>query len=292
MSTHALTERAMVANLRISQWKGYRLDKEASRKVTSDNGADADAARVNKHLVPKELLAPVETAANCVRAHFYDNSLPWRDNGDRLITRKLYASFIEVHEKLVAEFNDAVTKFLDDDYPVAIAKAEFRMGDLFKRDDYPHVNELRHRFRIGLDFDAVTTSNDFRVQIDQEHVDRVKASMEAAAEARVQTAMQDVWKRMADTVGYFHTRMADPKAVFRDSTISNITDLLDRVPGLNVLDDPDIEAVRKHIADSLGGIEADEIRKDPELREELAGEAKQIVDKMEGFMRAFGAGDK
>ena len=61
MSIHALTERAMVMTLSISRWQGHRLDKEASRKVTSEAGAAADAARVNKHLVPKEALAPIVT---------------------------------------------------------------------------------------------------------------------------------------------------------------------------------------------------------------------------------------
>lgn len=290
VSTHTLAEKAMVMNLSISLWQGYRLDKEASRKVTDANGADADAARVNKHLVPKDFLAPVVTAANSVRAHFYDNTLPWRDNGDRLMTRKLYLDFIPAHEKLVGEFEDAVALFLDEKYPQAIAKAEFRMGSLFKRDDYPTAQQLRHRFRIGLEIDAITTANDFRVALDQEHVDKVRASMEAAAEQRVNTAMQDVWKRLAETVGYFADRMANPDAVFRDSTVQNIADLIELIPGLNVLDDPAIEEIRQSVKKSLTGIDPKEIRKDPAFREELAGEAKEIVDKMAGFMKSFGAG--
>lgn len=67
---HALTERAMVMNLSISVWQGYRLDKEASRKVVEEAGAHKDAARVNKHLVPKEALAPVITALGNIRTHF------------------------------------------------------------------------------------------------------------------------------------------------------------------------------------------------------------------------------
>lgn len=290
MSTHALTERAMIVNLSISLWQGYRLDKEASRRITSQSGADADAARVNKHLVPKDYLAPVVTAATAVRAHFYDNTLPWRDNGDRLMTRKLYMPFIEAHEKLVAEFEEAVRVFLDEKYPSAIEKAAFRMGDLFKRDDYPPVSELRHRFRIGLDIDALTTSNDFRVQIDQAHVEKVRASMEEAALRRVQTAQADVWKRLMEKVSYFADRLGDPEAVFRDSTVNNVEELIELIPGLNVLDDPDIEAIRQRVHAKLVGHDAKSIRKDPALREELAGEAKQIVDTMAGFMRAFGAG--
>lgn len=291
MSVHALTEKAMVMNLSISMWQGYRLDKDASRKVTENAGASNDAARVNKHLVPKEALAPVVTAQNAVRSHFYDNTLPWRDNGDRLMTRKLFTSFIETHERLRAEFDEAVRKFLDDDYPSAIAQAEFRMGDLFKREDYPTVSDLRRRFSVALDFEALTTSNDFRVQIDEEHVERVKSAMEAAAERRVHQAQADVWRRLLEKVSYFAERLGDPKAVFRDSTINNIDELLELIPGLNVLDDPDIEAIRAEVKAKLGGLSAGDIRKDPELREELAGDAKEIVDKMAGFMRAFGAGD-
>lgn len=291
MSTHALTEKAMVMNLSIGIWQGYRLDKEASRKVTTEAGADADAARVNKHLIPKEALAPIVTAQNAIRTHFYANSLPWRDNGDRLMTRVLFEKFIQAHEALVDAFKAAVDKFLDEDYPSAIAKAEFRMGAMFKREDYPAGSELKRKFYATLDIDAITTANDFRVQIDAEHVERVKASMQSAAETRLQAAMADVWRRMAETVGYFQERMANPRAVFRDTTVKNIGELLDLIPGLNVLDDPDIEAVRAAIAKSLGGIEAKAIRDDPYLRGELAGEAGEIMKRMEGFMSAFGAGN-
>lgn len=291
MSIHALTERAMVMNLSIGIWQGYRLDKQASAKVTADAGAAADAARVNKHLIPKEALAPIVTAQNAARTHFYSNTLPWRDNGDRLMTRKLFLDFIKEHERLVKEFEDTVAHFLDTEYPSAIAKAEFRMGEMFKREDYPPVGELRRRFYINLDFDALTTSNDFRVQIDQEHADKVRESMEKAAEARIHKAMHDVWGRIAEVVRYFAERMGDPKAVFRDSTVKNIAELMELIPGLNVLDDPNIEAVRKLVADKLVGVDPSDIRKDPAYRQQLAGEAKDIMDKMAGFMKAFGNGD-
>lgn len=290
MSTHALVDRAMVLNLSIGIWQGYRLDKEASAKVTSDAGAAADAARVNKHLVPKDSLAKIVTAQNTVRAHFYANTLPWRDNGDRLMTRALFLKFIPKHEELVAEFKAEVEKFLTEGYPSAIEKAEFRMGEMFKREDYPPVEALRHRFYIGLDYEALTTSNDFRVQIDQEHVDKVKANMEAAAEKRIQRAMGDVWARIAEVVCNFAERMGDPKAIFRDSTVKNIAELMELIPGLNVLDDPNIEAVRKLVVDKLVGVDPNDIRKDPAYRAELAGEAKAVLDRMKGFMNAFGTG--
>lgn len=289
MSIHAITERAMILNLSISLWQGYRLDKEASRKVTEDAGAEKDAARVNKHLVPKEALAPVVTAAGAIRTHFYDKTLPWRDNGDRLMTRILYMEFIENHERLVSAFKDAVEHFLTVDYPKAREQAAFRMGELFKPDDYPTITDLRWRFRANLEISPISTANDFRVQIDAAHVDRVKADIEAQAEKRVHAAMADVWRRMAETVGYFADRLGDPKAVFRDSTVRNVAELVDLIPGLNLLDDPNIEQLRVEIKSKLTGIDPKDIRKDAEFREELSGQAKEIVDRMQGFIKAFGA---
>ncbi len=289
--THALTERAMVMNLSIGLWQGYRLDKDATRRVTDEAGAAADAARVNKHLIPKEDLAAIVTASGAIRTHFYTNTLPWRDNGDRLMPRKLFEKFIPEHEQLVTAFKDEVEIFVRDRYPAAIARAEFRMGSMFNRDDYPTPFDVRRKFYANLDIDPVSTSGDFRVQMDQEHVDSVKAQIEARAADRLQAATYDVWKRMAETIGRFHERMAVPDQVFRESTVTSIGELLDLVPGLNVLDDPAIETVRQAIAKSLGGIDARDIRKDPALRSELAGEAKQIMDTMRGFMRAFGAGN-
>lgn len=290
MSIHALTERAMILNLSISLWQGYRLDKEASRKVTEDAGADKDAARVNKHLVPKEALAPVVTAAGAIRTHFYEKTLPWRDNGDRLMTRILYMPFIERHEQLVSEFNAAVDRFLTVDYPKAREQAAFRMGELFNPDDYPGITDLRYRFRAVMEISPISTANDFRVQIDADHVDRVRADIEAQAEKRVHSAMADVWRRMAETVGYFADRLGDPKAVFRDSTVRNVAELVDLIPGLNLLDDPNIEQLRVEIKSKLTGIDPKDIRKDGAFREELSGQAKEIVDKMQGFIRAFGGG--
>lgn len=288
MSIHALTEKAMVLTLSIGIWQGYRLDKQASAEITAAKGANSDAARVNKHLVPKEALAKIVTASGAVRTHFYTHTMPWRDNGDRLMPRVKFTTFIQEHEALVTTFKDEVNTFLDEKYPAAIEQAEFRMGELFDRDDYPPVSNLRHRFYCDMDINPVTTINDFRVAIDSEHVDMVRTTMEKAAEERVQRAMGDVWRRLAEAVGYFHERLADPDAVFRDSTINKIDELIDLIPGLNVLDDPNIEAIRQQVKKKLGGLDVKGIRKDPAHRAELAGEAKEIVDKMAGFMRAFG----
>lgn len=284
----SITTKAMVLNLQIGIWQGYRLDKDASRKVVQDANADGDAARVNKHLVPKEALKAINTASNAIRAHFYDKTLPWKDNGDRLITRMLYMPFIEEHERLVGEFVNAVNEFITVSYPQAREKAAFRMGDLFKPDDYPSAESLRRRFYINLDIDPVTEAGDFRVSLDKEHADEVRQSMERALHERLDRAMHDVWERLGNVVGHFASKMGSDD-IFRDTTVRNLEELVDMLPGLNVLDDPDLDDISRELKAKLHGLDPKDLRKDKELRSQAAKDAKEIMDRMNGFMNAFGA---
>lgn len=282
----SITNKAMVLNLQIGVWQGYRLDKEASRKVTEDANAVSDAARVNKHLVPKEALKPVQSAANSVRVHFYTKTLPWKDNGDRLLTRAMFIKFIEEHERLVGEFHTAVDTFITKAYPKARDQAEFRMGDLFKHDDYPSPESLRRRFYINMDIDAVTESGDFRVSLDKEHADAVRSQMESALQDRIGRAMQDIWARLSDVVGHFAKTMAKSDQVFRDTTVSNIEELIELLPDLNVLDDPTLKAMGEEIRAKLTGIDPKDLRKQPAVRSQAAKDAEAIMAKMAGFMGA------
>jgi hypothetical protein len=277
----------MVCNLQIGIWQGYRLDKEASRKVTSQANADTDAARVNKHLVPKEALKDVVAASSAVRTHFYAKTLPWKDNGDRLLTRILYMDFIQEHGELVHAFDDAVQQFLTTAYPAARDQAEFRMGSLFKPDDYPSASELRRKFYINMDIDAVTEAGDFRVSLDQEHATEVRGKMERAMNERIGRAMQDIYVRLSDVVGHFAKTMNEADKVFRDTTVTNITELVDLIPGLNVLDDPQLNQLGAEIKAKIAGVDPKDLRRNKEVRSQAARDAEAIMAKMSGFMSAI-----
>ena len=284
----SIATKSMIINLQIGIWQGYRLDKEASARVTRDNNAETDAARVNKHLVPKEALKPVVSAAGAIRTHFYARTLPWKDNGDRLLTRAMFMDFIEEHERLKGEFETAVATFLTQAYPAARDQAEFRMGELFKADDYPSPSQLRHRFYVNTDIDAVTEAGDFRVALDDEHAIAVRGQMERAMHERIGRAMQDIYVRLSEVVGHFAKKMGSDD-VFRDSTVHNIEELVDLIPNLNVLDDPELNKLGADIRARLTGIDPKDLRKDKAARSQAAKDAEAIMERMKGFMGATAA---
>lgn len=277
----------MIVNLQIGMWVGQRLDMAASAKVTQDAHASSDAARVNKHIVPKDSLQPIKAMASALRNHFYANTLPWKDNGDRLLIRRTYTKFIEEHMKLANDFESAVDDFIAHTYPRVRDQAEFRMGELFNPQDYPAPSALKHKFYINLDIDAVTMANDFRVQLDEKEQERVKASMEQALKKRLGTAMEEVWTRLAKTLKHFAEQVGSD-VMFRDTTITHLEEIVELLPDLNILNDARLEQLRQDISSHLIGYDPKQLRKDDVARKQVAGEAKRIIDTMSGFMNAFG----
>jgi hypothetical protein len=282
-----IANEALVLNLQIGLWAGYKLDKEKSKEVTEAAGATADAARVNKHLVAKETLAPITKAADVVRRHFYDNTLPWKDNGDRLMPRMAFEKFIEAHELSVSLFHMAAENFITKSYAEARERAQFRMGSMFKEDDYPMPETLWSRFYIRMDMDPVTEAGDFRVTMDDATTDLVWKAAEAQQLDRLAKASGDVWKRLADTLGHFADRMqGDVK--FRESTLTDLIEVAETLPLLNFTNNQAIFDICGEITNRFTRLDAKVLRTKPEVRAAVCSEAQEIMDRIRGAMLAMG----
>lgn len=281
IATHCL-----VLNLRVGVWSGHQLDKSASQRLTSEASATDDAARVNKHLISKAALAEVTKAANALRTHFYTHTLPWKDNGDRVISRKPFLSFIEQHEKLMSDMHRAADNFAHVIYPAERERARFRMGALYNPSDYPSPDEVRRRFYASLDIDPVTEIGDFRVKLEAQAQQTLKTQVERAYQERVDRAMQSVWQRVADMVTTFAQRTAANQAI-RVELVDNLREIVQILPDLNIVSDPQLESIRKLIESKLIDNDASVLRTDDAVRLQAAAEAAAIADQMRSFMAAF-----
>lgn len=286
----SIANEALVLNLQIGFWAGYKLDKEKSKEVTEGAGAAGDAARVNKHLIAKETLAPITKAADAVRRHFYAKTLPWKDNGDRLVPREAFEVFMDQHGRLTDKFLAEVEVFVSRTYAEARERAAFRMGAMFKEADYPVPDTLRSRFYCKLDLDPVVEGSDFRVTMSDAATDVVWEAAEAQLRDRLAKATGDVWKRLADALGHFADRMQGD-VTFRESTLTNLIEVAEVLPGLNITNDASISALCAEITQRFGGLDAKMLRTKPLIRAVVSSEAQAIMDRMKGFMAAMGGSD-
>jgi hypothetical protein len=281
-----LAAKAMLVSLSIKQWDGRKLDRRASDKVTSDANASATAARVTKSLVAKAALAEIAGIATRARAEFYKRSLPWANDGTRLLSNLAFLEFGKVMRELQAEFNAAADK-LEAALPGAIRQAEIDLGALFDPADYPAPSEIRARFSFPRPrVFPLPNAADFRVDIGAEALADERARIEADMQSLLSDAMRDVTARIVETVGTMAEKLKAFKpakgkgdkseGIFRDSLVANVRELVDVLPALNLTGDARLTAIAERMRE-LVATDASVLREHGDVRRDIADKAAAIA---------------
>lgn len=278
-----LNDRALLVQLNISQWTATKRDKRASREVTDNNRVVEGMARVNKSLVLSTELEAIHSMSGFIRNKYYSNTLPWGMDGTQILATQNYLTYMTEFRNDRREWLSLVSKFCQA-YPTLVAKAHNQLGSLYDSADYPDVDTVRAKFHIDLSVFPVPSA-DFRVSIASDELSRIQQDVEARVAKAQETAMREAWQRLYDRVQKIQEKLADPKAIFRDSLIENAQEIVNMLPRLNLTDDPQLEAMRREVESQLL-IHPDALRTNVTTRESTAEKAKAIMDKMSVFMGA------
>lgn len=280
-----LNDRALLVQLSISQWTARKYDKRVTKQVADSNNTTMSAGRYNKSLLPmNDLLDQVHKKATHIRTKFYANTLPWGIEGTQMLPTANYLNFMTEFRKEKSEWQTLVYNFVNN-YETLKADAQRILGNLYDPSDYPLVGEIGDKFHMDMAVFPVP-SNDFRVSIADAELTAIQKDVERRVQEAQGKAMQEVWRRLYDRVKHMADKLADPKAIFRDSMIENAREICALLPRLNVADDPDLEALRQEVEMGIANHHPDALRNDPDLRRDTAAEAKAIMDKMSVFMGA------
>lgn len=279
----SIHDKAMLVDLHISQWTARRYDKKVSKQATDSNNATQDAGRFNKALLSRKALRRITSAVSDLRTYHSERTLPWGKSGSRLLPATEYFAYMEGINTRKAEFEDAVTEFVNN-YPAYIADAKLQLNNMFNADDYPEIGDIHSKYRMDVSVSPVPKATDFRIDLGDAEVNRLREDMRKRAEAAQQQATSDLWNRLHEVVQNMATRLANEDSTFRNSLIENIRIVVGLLPGLNITDDPALENVRSEVEASLCSLSPEALRTSPDKRRESAAKAQEIVDKMAGFM--------
>jgi len=278
-----ITEKAMLVRLSISQWTARRFDRKATNEVIEKYQADKDAGRFNKMLVDLDSVKNYQRAANEARTFHYENTLPWLDNDSRILPSANYLDYSKKMRDLKSAFEKAVQDFISE-YPKLIEKAERDLNGLFNPADYPESYQLEDKFNFSVHVVPVPDKNDFRVSLTDDDVDKIKANIEKSVQASISAAVRDCWDRLYKVVKHMGEKLNDPKAVFRDSLVKNISDLCDLLPKLNLTSDPGLDRMSKEIGAVLGTLDPESLRRYELERKLAADRAGDILKKMSSYV--------
>jgi len=277
-----LSDRALLVQLTVSQWTARKYDRRTSVEVARNHGTTLDAGRYNKALLPMaDLLDNIHKKTNAVRTKYYVNTLPWGIDGTQMLPTANYLAFMLEFRKERDDWNSLVRLFVDN-YDDLRDNARRVLGSLYDPTDYPAKHEIWSKFHMDMAVYPVPSS-DFRVSIASAELTRIQQDVERRVTESQQKAMADLWQRIHDRVKHMAEKLADPKAIFRDTLVENIQEQCAMLTRLNFAEDPNLEALRQEVESKLIH-HPDALRNDPDLRRDTAAEAKAIMDKMSVFM--------
>lgn len=280
-----LNARAMLVSLNISLWTARKLDKRITAEVNTQHNASNDAGRYNKHLLPGDARSydTLRKAAQAARDTYYTQTLPWSADGARILPAMNFMEFSAQMRKHRAEYDAALADFLAD-YPSLQANARVLLNGMFNPADYPAPGDLAGRFGFALNFSPVPDAGDFRVDIADDAAATIRQQIEKNAREAEARAMRDLWDRLHDATAAMVDRLSQPDAIFRDSLIGNMRELLAILPRLNISNDPALAALADEADRKLAAYHPQDLRDDKATRAAVAADAAAIMDKMRDFM--------
>lgn len=279
---NTLPERALTVRVRISRYRPYKFDEEATREVRERAGVK-DAGRFNKRL-----LAGC-TELNCCNRAFdrvYDyvlkNTLPWLDDGQRVLPIETVRDFSGELEKLIMEAKQTVAD-LKRAWPELVEADLYRLGSLGRRSDYPPADIMESKWHISVLYQPIATSFDFRSAMPEGAEDTLDEALREAEE----NCSVYLLRELLDPVQKIAEKLAEPHSSVTPAMLRNMDELCERVRRLNFSRDravatmaDDLQVAVRRMRNSIYG------GWDPcgYAREEGRNELKEITKKFAGFM--------
>jgi len=227
-------------------------------------------------------MKPLKSSGAAIRALHYKLTMPWDDAGDRLLPAKLLQKFQDGMRDL-KNTDATVCRVFYKEYPQLLADAPSRLGTLFDAGDYPLPANLPNLFDVKISMRHIPNEADFRVDVNNDTANEIRASIAAENNERLKGAVQDVYKRVQEVVSRIATTMKIEDPRIFDTMVTNARELIECLPGLNITDDPLIDELCKDMEDMLPS-SAKALKHNPELRKQMADDADEILAKMTGYV--------
>lgn len=283
-------ERAMLCDLTMTSFTGIKTSKRDTDDLIESKGARRGSASVIVKLIPKEALAPVASVTTKIRSVHKMLTAPWSDAADILPT-SLFMEHTQIINDGFAERDQAVSEFLRI-YPQLEGPARQALGDLDFDRLWTPVDIVRQAFTHKVRHWPIPQGTDFRCDLDEQDLARVKEQADADAREMWQGAMSNIQNRVIVVMqgmiekleAYKETVSSDGNTtvtgVFRDSIFDAVNNLSQIMPHFNINNDSAMAYAINEMASVASMHTPDELRRWGSARDNVVKKAKALIDNL------------
>ena len=279
----SLVNRAMLVQLSVTKPKMTEKDKSTTSEVAVRKHASEASVSVVKKLYPKHLLAPIVEVESSARRYMESVTQPW----GRGLAMLPIAMFMEPHNfsKRIGvfkmQFDQAVTVFLNN-YSNVLTQAAVDQGDMFDVDAYPDLSQLKAEFTFDVSYPSLSQEGGLVLDLEAEVLAELEETIAKQQTARMAAGQRDLYERLGAAVKRIAVQCSNDKGKIYDSLTGNLSDLLQVLPLLNLSGDEAFASLCEEARQLVVAPEA--IRTVPQVREDTAKVANDILAKMKAFI--------
>jgi hypothetical protein len=295
-----IQENAMLITLQINCAGFTRKDRDVTDKVNAEHAASHNAGKYDKHLLDPRMVDGPQRAARAARGDHERLTLPW-DGTYRLLPVELFDQYMTTMDDHKRRFNSAVSN-LAGKLPQLIEQRRKQLNGMFREDDYLRYAALESMYEFKWRARDVPTGANFYAKIVDDKAAQIRAEIDDDNADLLRSATRHTFERLHKAVSHIATCLDGYESVevrkaggkkkteanrrLYDTMITNLGDLVNILPALNVAGDPDLAA----LVDDIKGSEL--LRhdvaefKDPsnaEVVKVVQSEASEITDRLAGF---------
>lgn len=289
-SVVSLASSAVLVSVDVNVWSATKQDRNISNEVTANKNADSSAGRFVKNLLADNLEHKRVTNYRQTIYNWLKRSTYRWNNAQDLLPVLHIEKFKEEYEQHEAEFYRLLDDFLDN-YSSIVSDMAFKQGDMFNRDDYPTVDEVRAKFGIRLYVSEVPTQ-DFRCRVADDIADDLKQQYETQANEIITGIMSEQVSRLVEVMesishccGYAET--TDPqtgetlskKRKIYDTTIEKAKELASLYRDFNLSNNKELQEASIKLDVALSGVSAEMLRDSDAVRNRVQEDVEDILSK-------------
>jgi hypothetical protein len=114
---------------------------------------------------------------------------------------------------------------------------------------------------------------------------RVAREIDESVRQSLKRGTEDLWMRLKGVVTHLVDRLNDPESRFHASLVTNIFDLVDLLPRLNVNQDEELNRFAAEIRNRLCNFTAHDLKENDILRVATANDAAELLSEMDAVLR-------
>lgn len=251
------------------------------RKTECSLNTDADRRlmSVHKTILECDELKTIEKLDGEIRNELRKHCVPhiFKD-GVYLLPIPLIGTVYDYMETKTMERQAAVAKFIQV-YPNKAEEHRARLGDQFRRTDYPDVSTMEAMFKFEykfIEFGVPGTLSEIRKDIYEKERNKAVQSWTETTQV-VQAALRESFGELiGHMVEKLDTTEDGKRRVFRNSLVENVNEFFSEFKNKNICDDTELENLIEQAKGVLNGVNANALRSDDTLRETVRTEMAKI----------------